>query len=101
MKLRVQIGYESVPDSDDPGKRDIRVTPYDREHDLKDDLAAIVLLVASGVDATDSQKGDGEIDIPLGITPKDLIDRVPMLGTIVDGFGDVDKGNVFIKIRKV
>jgi len=103
--LRIQIGVEKF----DGGERQVRLTPEDRRIDVAGDAAGIILMVASLVDATDKQPGDGDIDIPLGKIPQvqQVLEKfkstAPQLAFVLSWLSGLMKEgdwNVFVKIAR-
>lgn len=72
-KLKIQVGVESYKDN----RRLVRLTPLDRTVEVDDLVATVLTSLVGIVDAGDSQRGDGEIDVPLDKMAADLEKLLP------------------------
>lgn len=95
MQLKIQVGVEVW----DNGRRKVRITPIDKVlPDMPDEIEGLLLLMAGAADAGDLQKGDGEVDIPIG-TVKNAV-NVPALAFASDLLNQFDgDANVFIRLK--
>lgn len=91
-KIRIQVGVESYKS----GKRLVRLTPVDKTVDVDDLVATVVLSMVGIVDAGDVQRGDGEVDIPLGDVADKLDDFLPGNFEWLPG-----QENVFVRVKQV
>jgi hypothetical protein len=92
MILRIQSGIEVV---NKQGKRTVRLTPFDKQYRVPDDLGMIILSLGQLADASDKHAGDGEVDIPVKQFPK-----LPgKISALLENLAAADS-NAFIRISQ-